>query len=63
MHKINVHLIYQGLHMAALTACGPGCARLGAGAPLLRDWLSSLELKLDFRLWILCWICGKVLEL
>lgn len=54
---MNVHLIYQGLHMAALTACGPDCARLGATAPLLpRDWLSGLELKLDLRLRSLCWI-------
>lgn len=64
----SVHLIYQGLHMAELTACGSCCARLGATAlllllPLLRDWISSLEVKLDLRLWILCWICGKALEL
>ena len=44
--------------MAALTGCGPGCALMGATALLLllRDWLSSLQLKLDLRLRSLCWI-------
>lgn len=56
--------VYQGLHMAALTACGPGRTRLWADEwLLLRDWLSSLELRLYLRLWSFCWIWGKVLEL
>ena len=53
---------YQGLHMTACTGCGPGCAPPGATAPLLRDWLSSLQLRLDLSICSLCCICGKLPE-
>lgn len=47
----NTAQIYQGLQTAAPRGSGFACATHGPAAAPLRDcWLSSLDLKLDFRL-------------
>jgi hypothetical protein len=57
--RLKLLLVYQGLHMSGLAACGAGWARwLRFG-----DWSPARGPKLDLRFMSLCWIWGRAMEL